>query len=407
MPSEITQNTNPPKRIALLGATGSIGTQAIEVIQAFPERFSLHSLTAYHNADRLTKQINTLSPRHAWIEDSHLSQLKSNLHHSASTQCHSGQHALCDLASDPEVDIVIVGIVGMAGLAPTLAALKAGKKVLTANKETFVAGGHLVAPYRSQIIPVDSEHSALFQCLDGHPPSDVQRLILTASGGPFYALPTEDMVDITKASALKHPNWVMGQKITIDSATMMNKGLEVIEAHWLFNQSYDNIDIWVHPQSIVHSGVEWIDGTVTTQWGTPDMRLPLQYALGYPHRLPCPHPVKQRLTLNPNTQTLGPLEFQAPDTKKFPAIPLAYAAGRLGNGACCVLNAANEVAVARFLNHELHYLEIINCIETTLSAYTNLQHAQHTSPDLATLTDLDHQARLWATSYQPTFAAMI
>lgn len=387
-------NDHPaPQNVAILGSTGSIGTQTLRVIEHLSQQFVIQTLTAFSNTDLLTQQIHAHQPTHAWIGELGYTTLSTTK--PTSTTLHTGTTALCNLASHPEVDIVVVGIVGMAGLAPTLAALKAGKKVLTANKETFVAGGHLVAPYMNQIIPVDSEHSAIFQCLDGHNPNEIQRLILTSSGGPFRNQPLENMKNITRADALTHPNWVMGQKITIDSATMMNKGLEVIEAHWLFQQPYDRIDILVHPQSIVHSGIEWIDGAITTQWGTPDMCLPIQYALTYPHRQPCAQPNTQRLDL----KTLTQLNFEPVDPERFPSIAVAYHAGKAGNAACCVLNAANEVAVNRFLRDELHFMDIIPCVETTLNHLD--KDSISASPDLETLTQLDHQAREWAKLYKP------
>lgn len=384
-----------PQNVAILGSTGSIGTQTLQVISHFPERFQVHTLTAFSNRVQLQEQIQQHTPEHAWIGETEYKTLSKQTQSLQNTKLHTHSQRLCDLASHPDVDIVMVGIVGIAGLAPTLAALKAGKKVLTANKETFVAGGHLVAPYLNQIIPVDSEHSAIFQCLDQHPAKEIQRLLLTSSGGPFRTWSKEQMAQITKADALTHPNWVMGQKITIDSATMMNKGLEVIEAHWLFNQPYERINILVHPQSVVHSGIEWIDGAITTQWGTPDMCLPIQYALGYPERLTCMEPTSQRLDLT----TLSQLDFETVDERRFPAIPLAYHAGQQGNTASCTLNAANEVAVARFLHEELHYLDIIPCVQSALNQL-DAERLPDT-PDLDTLTHIDQQARQWAQQFQP------
>ena len=372
------------QRLTLLGSTGSIGTQVLDVAAQFPERFEVVSLAAGGNLERLAEQMRQWQPRRVSIQSpERIAELQ------ALTPDYRGEilaDALEALATDPDIDTVVVGLVGLAGLRPTLAALQAGKKVLTANKETFVAGGHLVAPYLKQILPIDSEHSAIHQCLKQEKPEAVRQIYLTASGGPFRTLSAEQMRTVGLQDALKHPNWTMGRKITIDSATMMNKGLEVIEAQWLFGLSLEQIQIVVHPQSIVHSGVEFVDGSILMQLGAPDMRVPIQYALAYPERLPGEYP-NHRLDL----LSLGALQFEPPDVELFPCIRLAYEAARLGPSATAVLNAADEMAVQLFLEERIGFAEIATRIERVLEAHC--RQGVNRQPGLEEIHALDAWAR--------------
>jgi 1-deoxy-D-xylulose-5-phosphate reductoisomerase len=372
--------------IGLLGSTGSIGTQVLEVVSRFPDRFRITSLAAGDNLDRLASQIKEFQPQRVCIKNAQRRDELQRLVPHFKGEILSGDAGLCDLGEDPESQTLIVGLVGMIGLAPTLKAMAAGKKILTANKETFVAGGHLVAPGLEQILPIDSEHAAIHQCLKGEPARSVQTLYLTASGGPFRNHTPAQLATVTRADALKHPNWVMGPKITIDSATMMNKGLEVIEAHWLFGVPYEQIQILIHPQSILHSGVEFCDGSILMQMGAPDMRVPIQYAMGYPQRLDAEFP-NSRL----NLLSLSALDFQPPDPDRFPCIRLAYEAGRLGSSATVVLNAADEVAVQLFLEDRITFLQIPTLIERALEAHTTEGLNSH--PSLEDLLALDAQTR--------------
>lgn len=375
-----------PEKITLLGATGSIGTQSLEVLDRFPERFSVHALAAGNNVSLLAQQIRKYQPKRVCVGSVNgLEELRQQVPEYTGDML-SGDDGLISLAADPEADTLVVGLVGMRGLRPTLAALETGKKVLTANKETFVAGGHLVAPWLEKILPIDSEHSAIHQCLKNEKTSAIQKLYLTASGGPFRDFSTQSMETISVADALNHPNWVMGRKITIDSATLMNKGLEVIEAHWLFGVDYDQIQVVIHPQSIIHSGVEFTDGSILAQMGAPDMRVPLQYALGYPERLNAEFP-GSRLDL----LALSQLDFQPPDENRFPCLRLAYEAGRMGSGATAVLNAADEVAVQLFLEEQIGFTQISRLLENTLEAYRNQGVNHH--PTLNDILELDAWAR--------------
>lgn len=375
--------------LCVLGATGSIGTQVLDVVRQFPNRFSIHSLAAGKNLTRLASQILEFQPKTVVIQhpadiEALQAMLRGRLQ--APVEILAGEQALCDLPTDSAVQTVIVGLVGLNGLSPTLNALKAGKKVLTANKETFVAGGHLVQPYLKQILPVDSEHSAIHQCLNGLTPDTIQTIYLTASGGPFRTHSISDLQHVTKAQALKHPNWVMGEKITIDSATMMNKGLEVIEAHWLFGVNYDRINILVHPQSVIHSGVELVDGAMLFQMGAADMRGPIQYAMFHPERVNTPFETCRLDLLRINT-----LALEAPDLERFPCIRLAYEAGQMGHSATTVLNAADEMAVELFLNERIRFPQIAALIEQTLT-----QHAKDglvNNPSLEEIKTLDDWAR--------------
>lgn len=382
------------RSICLLGSTGSIGTQVLEVVRRFPQYFNIGSLACGENLETLAAQIREFQPKQVCIANPAQVPNLRTLVPNYQGEILAGPEGLLALAEDADCDAVVVGLVGMRGLAPTLQALETGKKVLTANKETFVAGGHLVKPYLSQIIPFDSEHSALFQCLQGDSPNDVRTLYLTGSGGPFRNTPLAEMAHVTRAQALTHPNWVMGPKVTIDSATMMNKGLEIIEAHWLFGLPYEAIQVVVHPQSIFHSAVEFTDGAIKAQLGVPDMRGPIRYALGYaldpPQRLGLleDEDTSQRLDL----ATLGRLDFHPPDETRFPCLRLAREAGRLGSGATAVLNAADEVAVELFLAERIRFLEIPRLIEAALTAYTH-EHPVDPAPSLTDIQALDTWAR--------------
>ncbi|MBX2860750.1 MAG: 1-deoxy-D-xylulose-5-phosphate reductoisomerase [Vampirovibrio sp.] len=379
-----------PQPIALLGSTGSIGTQALEVLQQFPDRYRITALAAGNNLERLAAQVDKFRPKMISIQDpDRILDLKTLLAETVPSfdgEILAGEDGLLQIAEHSTVDTVIIGLVGFTGVTPTLAALEAGKQVLTANKETFVTAGHLVATYLDQIIPLDSEHSAIHQCLKNESASAVHKIYLTASGGPFRNMPLNEMNNVTPTMALKHPNWIMGQKVTIDSATMMNKGLEVIEAKWLFGMTADQIQVVIHPQSIVHSGVEYVDGSVLMQLGTPDMRVPIQYGLGYPDRLPGNY-LNSRLDL----LTMGALTFEPPDLKRFPCLALAYEACRQGSHAATVVNAADEVLVALFLDNKIGFMDIPRFIEKVLT----LQQAWEIPayPDIETLKALDQRTR--------------
>jgi len=362
--------------IALLGSTGSIGTQALEVIERLPD-CRVVSAAAGSNDERLQEQIETHNVQRAALYDKDAAQ---RLQRRTSVPVLGGIEGFCQLASDPDVDLVVNSIVGAAGLAPTLAALEAGKRVALANKETLVVGGHLVMGYAEQIVPIDSEHSALWQCMQGHSRSSIDALVLTASGGPFRQY-HGDLEAVTVQQALRHPNWDMGGKITIDSATLMNKGLEVIEAHWLFGYSYDRIDVVVHPESIVHSLIRMTDGSYLAHLGAADMRMPIQYALTYPHFNPV-------LSMPLDLTELTGLHFEHPDYKRFPCLGLAFAAGRTGHSMPTVLNAANEIAVELFLDGRLGFLGIAELVETMMARHTPVEN-----PDLETILALDRQVR--------------
>jgi 1-deoxy-D-xylulose-5-phosphate reductoisomerase len=356
-------NTLQPKQIALLGSTGSIGTQALDVIAAHPGQFEVYALTANNNVDLLIQQALRFNPAVVAIaNDVHYFALKEALR-GLPIYVFSGIEAIVQIAAMDSVDIVLTAMVGYSGLLPTLSAVRAGKRVALANKETLVVAGELiyslVKQHQSAIIPVDSEHSAIFQCLVGEGDNPVEKIILTASGGPFRTTDKAQLSTITKAEALRHPNWTMGAKITIDSATMMNKGFEVIEAKWLFGLDPNQIEVLVHPQSIVHSMVQFVDGSVKAQMGLPDMRLPIQYAFSYPTRLQASWP---RLDFS----VYSCLTFEHPDIYKFKNLALAFEALKRQGNAPCVLNAANEVVVEAFLRDEIGFLEMSDIIESTL-----------------------------------------
>lgn len=377
------------KAISLLGSTGSIGTQTLDIAAQYPDQFRIVALAAGRNTELLAQQIRQFRPSLVAIADSDaLAELQEAIADVTSQPTLLvGQEGVIEVARCPEADVVVTGIVGCAGLLPTIAAIKAGKDIALANKETLIAGGPVVLPlvqqYGVKLLPADSEHSAIFQCLQGVPAGGLRRILLTASGGAFRDFPVEKLAHVTVADALKHPNWSMGRKITIDSATLMNKGLEVIEAHYLFGADYDQIDIVIHPQSIIHSLIELQDTSVLAQLGWPDMRLPLLYALSYPERI---FTDWKPLDLVKS----GDLTFREPDHQKYPCMQLAYAAGRAGGCMPAVLNAANEQAVALFLDEQIRFLDIPRLIEQTCDRY---QSQNRSTPTLDDILAADQWAR--------------
>ena len=355
------------KNIAILGSTGSIGVSTVEVVLQNPSRFTICALAAGRNIELMKKQIERFRPRIASVIDKdHAERLRDMLGRSSETKILWGEEGYREVATCQGVEMVLSAIVGAAGLLPTVDAIEAGKDIALANKETMVMAGSLVVEKAKSmgvnILPVDSEHGAIFQCLIGHNKADVRKIILTASGGPFFRLPKEKMQDVTLEDALKHPNWDMGAKITIDSASMMNKGLEVIEAKWLFDIDIDKIDVLIHPQSIVHSMVEYIDGSVIAQLGVPDMKGPIAYALSYPERF---HDVIAPLSLS----NIGTLEFFSPDFDKFKNLDLACRAAARGGTTPAVLNAANEVAVEAFINGTIGFMDLPKVVEEVITGH--------------------------------------
>ena len=354
------------KRIAVLGSTGSIGTQALEVIEEQKDMFDVEVLSANSNSELLIKQSILHRPNSVVIVDENKYDEVFKELNPLNIKVYSGSESLEQIVCSDNIDMVLTALVGYSGLLPTISAIKSGKKIALANKETLVVAGGLINSLckssSSEIIPVDSEHSAIYQCLVGEERNPIEKIILTASGGPFRGKSREELVNITKEQALKHPNWSMGAKITIDSATLMNKGLEVIEAKWLFDLTPEQIEVVVHPQSIVHSAVQFQDGSIKAQLGLPDMKLPIQYALGFPERLK--NNFKRfDFFQHPN------LTFEKPDTETFKNLALAYKAMEKGGNAPCVLNAANEIAVEAFLNNKIGFLNMFdligNCLEKT------------------------------------------
>lgn len=373
------------KHLAILGSTGSIGTQALEVVAANPDRFAVEVLTAQRNADLLIAQALQFKPNAVVIGDETQHERVKNALWDAGIKVYAGADALAQVVEMEEIDIVLTALVGFAGLRPTLAAIHAGKHIALANKETLVVAGELVTQLAKtkgvNIYPVDSEHSAIFQCLVGEWHNPIEKLILTASGGPFRGKTREDLQNVTKAQALKHPNWDMGAKITIDSASLMNKGLEVIEAKWLFGVRADQIEVVVHPQSIIHSLVQFEDGSMKAQMGLPDMKLPIQYALGFPERIPANYP-------RFNFLDYPALTFEQADTTTFRNLNLAFEAMHRGGNAPCVLNAANEVAVELFLNDRIGFLAMSDLVERCLQEVSYVA-----SPTLDDLFASDAEAR--------------
>lgn len=371
--------------IAILGSTGSIGTQALEVIDAYPGRFRVHALTAHSNADKLIAQAQRHQPAYVVITDSEVyGRVKAALS-GQNTTVLQGLSAMEEVVAHPEVTMVLTALVGAVGLAPTVAAIRAGKDIALANKETLVVGGdlvmRLVAEHGVRLLPVDSEHSAIFQCLEGESADAVEKLILTASGGPFRGKDRAFLETVTVGQALAHPNWVMGAKITIDSASLMNKGLEVIEAKWLFGLESGQIDVVVHPQSIIHSMVQFQDSSIKAQMGLPDMKLPIQHALLHPYRA---ENKLERLDFAQHST----LTFEKPDMEVFQNLGLAYHALAQGGTMPCVLNAANEVAVAAFLNGRIGFLEMSDVIADAMDTVAHVAE-----PTLADYALVDAEAR--------------
>ena len=376
------------KKIAILGSTGSIGTQALDVIEANPDLFQAYVLTAYNNVELLINQARRFQPEVVVIaNEQHYDAVQRALSN-LPIKVYAGADALCEVVQDENVDIVLASMVGFAGLRPTISAIKAKKVIALANKETLVVAGELMnrlaAEYQVPILPVDSEHSAIFQCLE--PGNRIEKILLTASGGPFRRYSEEELKTVTKAQALAHPTWNMGAKITIDSATMMNKGFEVIEAKWLFGVKPEQIQVVVHPQSVIHSMVQFEDGAVKAQLGVPDMRLPIQYAFSYPKRL---HSDFDRLDFF----SLKNLTFEEADTKRFPCLQFAYEALRKGGNMPCIVNAANEIVNRAFIDDRISFTRMAEIIDTTM------QHVAFSrESELETYLQSDEEARRYATS---------
>ncbi len=373
------------KKLAILGSTGSIGTQALEVVDRHPDLYEPYVLTANHRADLLVSQARRYKPQSVVIVDeTKYLQVKEALR-DTDVQVFAGKEALSQVAQNSEVDVVLVALVGFAGLEPTLSAIEAGKTIALANKETLVVAGELVTRLATErrvaILPVDSEHSAIFQSLVGERMDEIEEIVLTSSGGPFRMFSKEELEQVSVEQAMRHPRWEMGAKITIDSATMMNKGFEVIEAKWLFGVGQDRIRVVVHPESIVHSAVVFRDGAVKAQLGVPDMRIPIQYALSYPTRLGSDFP---RL----DWYRMSPLTFEKPDTGRFPCLPLAYEALRRGGTAPCTMNAANEVANLAFREGRCPFTRIAEIIEKTMDTVP-----LRLSPTLKDYIECDQKAR--------------
>lgn len=376
------------KNIAILGSTGSIGTQALEVIRQNPDRFKAYLLTANSNSELLIQQAAEFRPVYVVIGDrSKFDEIQSALK-PLNIRVLSGMDDLCEVLEDPEISMVLTAMVGFAGLKPTLAAIRAGKDIALANKETLVVAGELVTSLAEQhgvkILPVDSEHSAIFQCLEGEEGNPVEKIYLTASGGPFRGKNLDFLTSITKKEALRHPNWIMGEKITIDSATLMNKGLEVIEAKWLFKLDISQIDVIVHPQSVIHSIVQFNDGSMKAQMGLPDMKLPIQYALAYPLRIANDLP-------RFNFMDFPNLSFEEADKKTFRNLALAFHALNTGGNMPCVINAANEVVVAEFLNNRLGFLQMSDVIEDCMAKMSFIA-----DPSLDDYIETDKETRIYA-----------
>lgn len=372
------------KTITILGVTGSIGTQSVDVVEHHSDQFNIEAMSAGRNISLLEEIMARIHVPHVCVslkEDYlYLKDKYKDIHF------YYGEAGLIEIATLDQVDIVLNGIVGFAGLLPTINAIKAGKDIALANKETLVTAGHIIMPlikeYNVRLLPVDSEHSAIFQSLNGENHKCIRKILLTASGGSFLNKSREELEDVTVEQALKHPNWSMGAKITIDSATLFNKGLEVMEAKWLFDVDYDDIEVVIHPESILHSAVEYEDGAVIGQMGTPDMRLPIQYALTYPDRLDIPG--EKRLSLT----DIGTLHFIKPDFERFHALELAYQAGRKGGSMPCVLNGANEMANQLFREGKIKFLDIERLVEEAMNA-----HEWVDSPSLEELLEIDKWAR--------------
>ncbi len=372
------------KIIAILGSTGSIGVNALNVIREFPDKFSVFALTVNSKIDLLEKQISEFHPKVVVVKDE---QKAIELRKRINGKCEilSGDKGLVEVAASNDYDILLTALVGFAGLAPTIEGIKKQKRIALANKETLVVAGELIIDlckkYGAELIPVDSEHSAIFQALVGENQKEINKLILTASGGPFREFSKSEISNVTVEQALKHPNWSMGNKITIDSASMMNKGLEVIEAHWLFNLAKEKIEVIVHPQSIIHSMVEFVDGSIKAQLSMPDMKLPIQYSFTYPERLKSSYE-------DTNFAKIQNLTFFEPDFNKFECLKLAYEVMENGGTAPCILNAANEIAVENFLSRKIKFVQIADTIKLALDKIEN-----HKEPNLETIFECDRQTR--------------
>lgn len=373
------------KQLAILGSTGSIGTQTLDVVRQHPEEFSVYAISANRSVDLLVRQALEFLPEMVCIADeSCYPELKEALSHFP-VKVFAGSDAIAQMVTMPSVDVVVAAMVGYAGLYPTIKAIQAGKTIALANKETLVVAGELICQlanrYHTAILPVDSEHSAIFQSIVGEGDNEIEKILLTASGGPFRTFSMQQLSSVTAKQALKHPNWNMGAKVTIDSASLMNKGFEVIEAKWLFGVPADKIQVLVHPQSIVHSAVQFVDGSVKAQLGMPDMRLPIQYALSWPKRLQSGFPRIDFFTTNN-------LTFEQPDTKRFRNLALAYRAMEMGGNMPCILNAANEVVVNAFLQEQIGFLQMSDLIERTMEKVSYVA-----SPDYDDYVATDREAR--------------
>ncbi len=378
------------KQLCILGSTGSIGTQTLDIVRAYPDRYSVYALCAHRSIDKLVEQALEFKPEVVCIADESLYDALVSRLSSLDCKVWAGSDAIAQVVTMPSVDVVVAAMVGYAGLRPTIEAIKAGKTIALANKETLVVAGEIICDLAMQhhtpILPVDSEHSAIFQSLVGEDRSEIEKILLTASGGPFRTFSLEQMKTVTAADALKHPNWEMGAKITIDSASMMNKGFEVIEAKWLFGVPVEKIQVLVHPQSIVHSAVQFTDGAIKAQLGAPDMRLPIQYALSFPERLASDFPRADLFALKD-------LTFEQPDLKRFPNLGLAYEAMRRGGNIPCVLNAANEVANLAFRESRCGFLQMSDVISNTMAKAAFIQ-----KPTYEDYVETDKEARKIAES---------
>jgi 1-deoxy-D-xylulose-5-phosphate reductoisomerase len=381
------------KRLAILGSTGSIGTQSLEVISRFHEKFEVEVLTAYNNVQLLIEQAIIFQPNAVVIANEEKYGILSEALKNYPVKVYAGSVALEQVVQMESIDMVLAAMVGYSGLLPTISAIKAGKTIALANKETLVVAGELITRMAREasvkIIPVDSEHSAIFQCLVGEPDA-VEKIYLTASGGPFRGRNRQFLESVTKKDALRHPNWVMGSKITIDSATLMNKGLEVIEARWLFDLQPDQIEVVIHPQSILHSIVQFEDGSMKAQMGLPDMKLPILYAFSFPGRIKSDFPRFSFINY-------PKLSFELPDFESFPNLFLAYQAMKSGGVMPCAMNASNEIAVEAFLDDRIRFYDIPSVIEKTMGRIPNIK-----SPDLIDYQEADKEARLYAESLLPT-----
>ena len=373
------------KKIAILGSTGSIGTQALDVIAQHHDKFEVVALTTNENIELLAQQVTHFQPGYVGITDDKKA-VKFKCCGFTDPEILDGKDSLTEIASLPDIDIILIAVVGISGLEPTMEAVRTGKNIALANKETLVAGGHIIMNAAkktgSKIIPVDSEHSAVFQCLAGcDDPKRIKRIYLTASGGPFRNYDKEELKYVTAEQALKHPNWKMGKKVTIDSSTLMNKGFEVIEARWLFDLPVEQINVVIHPQSIIHSMVEYIDGSIIAQMSRPDMRLPILYALSWPERY-------ESVIGSLDLLAMGRLTFEEPDTARFPCLNLAYEAARIGGTMPAVLNAADEIVVEKFLKNEISFSEIPIMIEQAMKSHNAIQN-----PDMECILEVDRDVR--------------